>query len=268
MRDTSQRVAQGPSVSDEASPPGAGTARSIERAFDILTVLRESRSPMTLSEIARKSGNHLATTQRIVNVLVRSGYATQERSGYAIGVMSLLNSYSYLLSNTLVQISLPVIQELASVTGFFASLAVRVELKQILLLRVEGKEPLRYQLPDGERYPLHLGAARVLAAALDETELRTLLADIPEIRLASGEVLTHEQFREDLRVIREQGHAISNGQRLVGSMSVAVPLLGQDDQVIASIYVAARAEKWTPEIVERCLVELKLASASITKRLA
>lgn len=253
---------------DEANPQGAGTARSIERAIDILKVLRESRVPMTLSEIARMSRNHLATTQRIVNVLVRTGYATQERSRYAIGVMSLLNSYSYLLSNTLVQVSLPVIQELASVTGFFASLAVRVELKQILLLRVEGKEPLRYQLPDGERYPLHVGAARILAAALDAAELEALLAETPEMRLASGEVVTHEEFREDLRNIRAQGHAISNSQRLVGSMSAAVPLYDHDNQVIASLYVAARTEKWTPEVVERCLVELKLASASITKRLA
>ena len=96
----------------------------------------------------------------------------------------------------------------------------------------------------------------------------SVLAETPEIRLASGELVTHEQFREDLRRIRRQGHAISTSQRLIGSMSAAVPLYGHDDQVIASLYVAARVEKWTPEVVERCLVELKLASASITKRLA
>ena len=251
---------------DEAvqSPP---TVRSIERAFEILRILRESSVPVRLSDVARESGNHLATTQRIINVLVRSGYVVHEGGGYSMGVASLLNAHTFLVSNSLIRIALPVVQELVATTGFTASLSVRVEMKQILLLRIEGPTPLRYQLPVGEPMPLHLGGARVLAAALEPRELEVLLRDITTIRLADGQTLTHEQFVESLRIIREQGHVYGYSQREFGAASVAAPVRGSDDRVIASLQVSGLAEDFDEAKMDWCVAELKRASAGINKRL-
>jgi len=252
---------------DEGERRASGPARSIERALDILRVLRDSRVPLRLTDIARESGNHLATTQRILNVLVRSSYAHQNLNGYTIGVTSLLNSYSFLLSNSLVQVSLPVLQELSHVSGFFASLAVRVEMNAILLVRLEGISQLGYQLPVGEPMPLYLGGARVLAAYMEPEEIKELLNTVPEIRLGSGEIVTHEEFIENLRVIREQGYVIGRSQRILGAASAAVPVHDREGKVVASLQLSGTDVDLTSDKMDWCVGELKRASVAIERRL-
>lgn len=241
--------------------------RSLERSFEILRILRESRIPLRLSDVARESGIHLATTQRILNVLMQYGYVTQEKQGYTIGITSVLNAFTFLVTNGLSQVALPIMQELTALIGFTSSLSVRVGFVQVMILRVEGTPPLRYRLPVGEPMSLHLGGARVLAAALEPHELSELLADVAEIRLASGVVVTHDEFVDSLQVIRDQGYVYGFSQRELGAASLAVPIFSPDRAVIASLQISGLVEDLSENKVEWAMTELKRASGAITKRL-
>lgn len=263
-------------MKDQKKPASAGEAdptqttapmRSIERALEILRILREHRAPMRLTEIARESGNHLATTQRMVNVLVRYGYVAQERNSYSIGITSLLNTHAFLVSNSLIQVAYPVVFELATLSGLAASISVRVGLRQIQLLRVDGAVPLPYQLPIGEPMPLHLGGARILAAALGPDELLALLEETPEIRLANGTVMTHDEFTKSLQIIREQGYVHGFSQRELGAGSAAVPVYGPDETVVAALQLSWIVDEVDDAKMEWCVTELKRASAAITRRI-
>ena len=241
--------------------------RSLERSFEILDILRRSRVPMRLTDISIESGIHLATTQRILSVMLHYGYVSQERYGYTVGVTSMINAYAFHVTNSLSQISLPVLQELAGASGFVSTLSVRVDMARVAISRVEGNEPPRYLLPLGELTPLYMGGARVLAAALSSEDIKELMKDIAEFRLASGQVITRKEFVKSLEVIREQGFAYSVSERELGSASVAVPVLSQEGQVVASLQVGARAVDLDPSKADWCVVELTRASTSITKRL-
>src|ERR1035437_4053673 len=143
----------------------SSSMRSLERSFDILSILRRSRVPMRLTDISLESGIHLATTQRILSVLLQYGYVSQERYGYTIGVTSVINAYAFHISSSLSQIALPILQELSGASGLMSSLSIRVDFQRVMILRVEGTTVLRYLLPVGEPTPLYLGGARILAAA-------------------------------------------------------------------------------------------------------
>lgn len=241
--------------------------RSLERSFEILDILRRSRVPMRLTDISIESGIHLATTQRILSVMQHYGYVSQERYGYTVGVTSMINAYAFHMTNSLSQITLPILQELSGASGFMSALSVRVHMAQVMILRVEGNEPARYLLPMGELTPLHLGGAKVLAAALSDEDVQELMKETAEFRLASGQVITREEFVENLGVIREQGYAYSVSERELGSASVAVPILSQEDEVVALLQVFGRAGDLDESKAEWCVVELKRASTAITKRL-
>jgi IclR family acetate operon transcriptional repressor len=241
--------------------------RSLERSFEILDILRRSRVPMRLTDISIESGIHLATTQRILSVMQHYGYVSQERYGYTVGVTSMINAYAFHMNNSLSQITLPVLQELAGASGFMSALSVRVHMAQVMILRVEGNEPQRYLLPMGELTPLYLGGAKVLAAALSDEDVRELMKDIAEFRLASGLRVTRQEFVENLEVIRERGCVYSVSERELGSASVAVPILSQEGEVVAALQVFGRAGDLDESKAEWCVVELKRASTAITKRL-
>lgn len=252
-------------MSTEDQP--ASVMRSLERALEVMAVLQRRRAPMRLSDVAREAGLHLATTQRILNVLARFDYVQQDAAGYTLGITSLLNAHTFLVSDQLSLIARPVLQELSSTSGLTASLSIRVKWSQVLVVRVEGPQPLRYQLPVGEQLPLHLGGARVLAAAMTSDDLDDMIGSLAEIRLATGQTLTREEFRESLKEIRILGFAFGTSQRLVDAASIAVPVHSRDGRVVAGLQLSGLAEDFTALSITNFVGELKRASEGITRRI-
>lgn len=256
----------GTTDSAEGDDSPLSQVRSLDRPFIILQVLREYRSSMRLSEIAAAAQLHLATTQRILTLLIRYGYVEREGLDYRLGIASLINGNTYLLTNRLVQIAEPILIELTASTGLTSSLTVRYDLTAVLLMRVPSTPPLRFQLPIGERMPLVVGGARVLAAALEPADLDRLLEGVSAIPLASGVVLDRAEFVDSLRQIRERGYAFGQGQREAGAMSVAVPVVGGDHQVVAAIQLSSLIED-IPVDIDALVVELKRASLAMSRRI-
>ncbi len=242
------------------------SARSLDRPFVVLRVLRERRAPMRLTEIAQAAQLHLATTQRIVNLLVHYGYVEREGFDYRLGVAPLLDGTVFLQTNRLVQAAETVLGELTAATNLTSTLTVRVDLTAVLLYRVASVPPMRYQVPIGEQLPLTVGGARVHAAYLEDEDLERLLEGVDEIRLASGVAVTRDEFVANLGVIRERGYAFGQGQRQAGGLSIAVPVFDRAGEMVAGIQLSALIED-IPKDVEALVVELQRASAAITRRL-
>ena len=214
------------------------TMRSLERAIDVLEVLEAARTPLRLSEIARRAGLHVATTQRILGALESRGRVEQGPSGYRTGVAMLFGAHAYLATNPVAVAAPLVLQELAAATGLTASVFVRVGDSRAVVARVEGQYPLRYVLPIGQRLPLHLGAGKVLAAHLQRHELDDLLDTIDKIVHADGRTLSQADFRAELSTIRKQGWCQSIDERVVGAASIGAPVFGADGSCIAATQVA------------------------------
>ena len=257
----------GASLDGDGDDSQLSSVRSLDRPFVILRVLREHRGPMRLTEIATAAQLHLATTQRIMNLLIRYGYAVREGLDYRLGVVSLLNGNAYLLTNSLVAVAEPVLIELTASTGLTSSMSVRHEFSAVLLLRVASTPPLRFQLPIGEQMPLVVGGARVLAAALDTAELDQLLHGVKTIPLASGIELERSEFIEGLKLVRERGYAFGQGQREAGALSVAVPVHDREQRVVAAIQLSSMIED-IPVDIDSLVIELKRASSAISRRLS
>ena len=211
--------------------------RSLERAIDVLEVLEAARTPLRLSEIARRAGLHVATTQRILGALESRGRVEQGAGGYRTGVAMLFGAHAYLATNPVAVAAPPVLQELASATGLTASVFVRLGDARAVVARVEGKNPLRYVLPIGQRLPLHLGAGKVLAAHMPEDELQALLDTIDKVVHADGRTRSQADFRAELRTIRQQGWCQSLDERVVGAASLGAPVFGADGACIAAASV-------------------------------
>ncbi len=249
-------------ANDDTSSTGV---RSLDRPFAVLRVLREHRAPMRLTEIATATKLHLATTQRLVNLLIKHGYVERDGVEYRLGLVSLIDGFTYLLTNSLTQIAEPILLELNASTKLTSMLSVRYELTQVRVLRILSSPTPRYQATIGEQTPLTLGGARVLAAALSDEDLDRLLEGVENIPLASGRVLDRQEFVASLSAIRERGYALGQGQG-EGSVSVAVPVMNRDGEVIAAIQVSGHIED-IPFDVDSLVNELQRASAAITRRI-
>lgn len=241
--------------------------RSLDRSFDVLNVLQSANQPLRLAEIARASDLHIATAQRIINVLVTRGYAARSGDGYTAGPAALSVAHAYLITNPLSLLAQPVLQQLATTTDYTASLYVRVEYSRVLIARVESQHPLNYVLPVGERLPLHLGGAgKVFLADMEADEVDAATAGIATIQLASGDSVTAAALRADLQKIRTQGYAVSVSERTVGISSVAAPVRAADHSLVAVLGVTGPADAIDEATQKSLIAEVRRAAAALGAR--
>lgn len=245
----------------------SSTMRSLERAIDVLEVLEATRTPLRLSEVARRAGLHVATTQRILSTLEARGRVEQDGTGYRTGVAMLFGAHAYLATNRLAATAPMILQQLAAATGLTASVFVRAGSSRAVIARVEGNDPLRYVLPIGERLPLHLGAGKVIAAYMDPDELESALDGVNEFTRADGTQISPDDFRNELEEIRRRGWVASHDERVVGAASVAAPLISADGECLAAIQVAGQTNN--PAFADPTPLghEVRQAAGALTSRL-
>lgn len=241
--------------------------RSLDRSFDVLNVLQTAHQPLRLAEISRASDLHIATAQRIINVLVARGYAARSGDAYTAGPAALAVAHAYLVTNPLSVLAQPVLQQLATTTGFTASLYVRVENSRVLIARVESEHPLSYVLPVGERLPLHLGGAgKIFLADMDPEDVDHALTGMASIRLAGGDVISVDDLKAALPQIRNDGYALSVGERSIGISSVMAAVRGGDDSLLAVLGVTGPADSIDGGTRTSLIAEVRRAAAALGSR--
>lgn len=255
---------------DRPDPSGAVHAaipsvRAIDRALDLLLTIEKAERPLGLTELARATGIHKATVQRIAGVLERRGFVQKEQGRYQLGAGIVPLARAFLTGNSLTRAALPLLEELALVSGETASLFVRQGFDRVVVQRVDSPHPLRYSVRIGQRLPLYVGASGlVLAAAMPEGELRELLCQLGEVRLATGETLTREMLRQKIQRIQQQGFAISQEEREIGVVSVSAPVVLSGRGTVAAIAVTGPPSRMTPEKVEFLVIETRRVAQEMT----
>jgi len=245
----------------------ANTMRSVQRALDLLNVLQTYQHPVRLSDLARHSGLHIATVQRMLNVLIDNGFAVRYAGGYTAGPAALSIAHAYLVGSPLNMIAQPIMQELSTECGLTSSLYVPVAGSRVLVARVEGANPLRYTLPVGERFPLYLGAAgKSMLAFMDDAASQEILADVGPIEHADGTVKKISEFRKELTDIRAQGYARSAGERVVGITAIAAPILDGSGAVQGALGLTGPSDELSGEEAQRIVPELRRAATAIGSR--
>ena len=245
----------------------ANTMRSVQRALDLLNVLQTYQHPVRLTDLAKHAGLHVATVQRMLNVLIDNGFAVRYAGGYTAGPAALSVAHAYLVASPLNMIAQPIMQELTAECGLTSSLYVRVGCSRVLVTRVEAANPLRYTLPVGERLPLYLGAAgKSILAFSDDATRADLLADIATIEHADLTIKEMSEFRAELAEIRIHGYARSSGERVVGITAIAAPILDGSGAVQGALGLTGPSDELLGNQAQRIVPELRRAATAIGTR--
>jgi len=241
--------------------------RSVQRALDLLTVLQTYQHPVRLTDLARHADLHVATVQRMLNVLVDNGFAVRYAGGYTAGPAALSVAHAYLVASPLNMIAQPIMQELSAECGLTSSLYVPVVGSRVLVARVEGANPLRYTLPVGERFPLYLGAAgKTILAFMDDQRIQDLLAEISTVEHADGTIKKKTEFRAELSEIHAQGYARSAGERMLGITAIAAPILDGSGAVQGALGLTGPSDELSGDEAQRLVPELRRAATAIGTR--
>ncbi|WP_170131664.1 IclR family transcriptional regulator [Quadrisphaera granulorum] len=245
--------------------PVASSMRSLDRSLDVLDCLQRSEAPLRLSDVAARTGLTLPTASRILAALEARGYVASDAKRFRLGASVLGAAHAFLLTDPLVGASRQHLQHLAQATGLTCSLYERVGFERVLVARVDGQWPLRYELPIGRRLPLYLGAGKAIAVDLDDDELQALEAHARTHPDPSGAGLDLAALRADLAGLRERGFHISVGERAPGIIALSVPVRAADASPLGALSIAGPAEQNSREQVQGWAVETVRAAAAIAQ---
>lgn len=246
--------------------PEGNPMRSLDRALDLIEILEGADAPLRLTEIARLSGLHLATTQRILAALKARGRVEADGTGYTVGLAAVVGASAFATTSRLVNEVRPCLQDLSARAGLPVSLHMRLEMSRVVVERIGGDDTVQYNASIGRRLPLHLGAAKVMAALLPEPKLSELIAFVGVHRRANGATVTPDALAEELRQIRDQGYAISSQERIPNRFSVGAPIQTAPGVWDAALVISGRDMKVHEAAIPTLVANVREAAGEISSR--
>lgn len=197
--------------------------RGAQRLFVIVEQL--SARPMTLTEVAKSADLPKSTALRFLRTLEEAGWVFRDRLGtYSLGAAIAGLAAQYLAGNPLVAMTTPPMRALHAKLDETISLSRRVGLARVCVQEFPSTQSLRLVLGLGELGPLHAGASGILLFAYMPEEERGRLAERGFERYTSKTIVDLKELEAEAEKVRQQGWAITKGQKTEGGVAIAVPI--------------------------------------------
>lgn len=231
--------------------------RALERGLDLLECLQAAPEPLSLSELAERTGLSPSTAIRILSTLEKRGFAQRapRTKLYALGPRSRAMREKSLLEMLFAMAAEPMLV-LNRTFGESISLFVPRNDRRVCVRRVESRHPLRPVVNAGDSLPLSLGASgRVLCAWLEEQGALDPAA------------LSPPPERSVLRQTLEQGYAASFGEREAGTYAVSAPVFAPHGGILAALALAGPIVRFQPDSLAPMSEAIKAQADLITRSL-
>ncbi|MFC6066440.1 IclR family transcriptional regulator [Streptomyces ochraceiscleroticus] len=230
---------QGNGASRRGKRPKSGEP-VVDRALSLLAAFGSEHRALGLNELSRRAGLPPSTASRLTARLLRWGALERDDHGrYVIGLRLFEVASLAPRSHGLREAALPYLEDLHEITRQHVLLAVRDGDEALLVERLSAHGAVEIAYRVGGRLPLHeTGVGLVLLAAADPGYRAEW---IDRLEPSSAAL----RLRRRLAEVRNAGLAVFERQRPAPVCSVAVPIRGRGEQVVAavSIVVPAGARK-------------------------
>lgn len=253
--------------------PAAGTTRAVDRALAVLCAFSRETPILGVTELSEQLGLTKSTVHRLLQVLLRRGMVARDASqrGYTLGYRVLALAQAVQGEATLRQICQAPMQWLRTVTQETVGLYVIAGDVRLCLEELESPQMLRMTAGVGRCFPLDRGAAS-----------KALLADGPASAdawhraTAALPAARREWLLGEVEQLKTRGYAISSGETVPGSASIAAPVRDATGSVTAAISVGGPSSRFTDdtiptyagallEAVERIRRDLEAAHAPVAR---
>lgn len=227
-------AAPSPAVAARAST----AVRSVERCIDILDILANAPSAMSLSMISRAIQTPKSTTLTIVRTLVQRGLVTMDPATklYQIGLGFARYTAERPRRADLIEVATPSLEALARETLETSTLAMREGDKVFNVCRFVGPQPLQLHVPIGIARDLHATAGgKIFLAWMDNAQRRAFLAAHPLPRFTPRTLTDPASLARRLAASRRLGYAIARGETSPDLFGVAAPVFGRGGAVVAAV---------------------------------
>lgn len=215
--------------------------QGLDRGLSIIRTFAEARGPLTISQMAERTGLAKAVARRLLMTLEALGYVGRDGRNFFLLPKTLELGYAYLSSLPLHEILDPKLKKLAAQFEEAASAAVLDGDQSVYIARIRSGRILTFGLSVGDRIPAFVtSVGQVLLADLPDDELDDYLARTNRKQFTERSLVDEADLRARLVQVKEQGWALVDSELEAGVCAIAAPIRGADGRAVAAIKVGGQ----------------------------
>lgn len=221
---------------------------AVDRAFSLLELLAENPG-LGVTEIADRMGVSKALAFRLLHTLELRDYVIRdpEHRTNALGYRLLHLADRVDQTNVIVSATREYMDDLARLSREDVNLFVRVGQSSLCIATRPSAHQVRMLGHIGRRSSLHVGGASTVLLAYAPQDVQDAVLT-GELKMMTPLTLVDPlQLRQRLELVRANGLHVSRGDVDISGFSIAAPVWGRGDAVIAAISLAGTVNRLTPE---------------------
>ena len=238
--------------------------QSLARGLRILLMLSDSLDGSTVTEVAESLGVDKGSASRLVNTLVKYGFAEKDPVSrrISLGPQIVSLSRSLLTRMPLREVAKPYLRELMRSTGECAHIGILSQGKVLYIDQVESPASLRVNAEVGFLAPLHCTALGKVLLAFGRLPLPESLE-----RYTDSTLVTQFALKKNLASVREQGYAIDDEEFDIGVRCIAAPIFDFRNMVVGSIGISGPTTRMTPGVLQTLVQQVLEISDKLNGRM-
>ncbi|MCO1656092.1 IclR family transcriptional regulator [Pseudonocardia humida] len=241
----------------------------LSRAVRILAVFGPEERALRVSDIAARTGLHVATASRLVAEMVSHGLLTREddrRVRVGVRLWELAMRASPTLS--LREAAMPFLEDLHAVVGHHAQIGVLDGADVLFVERLSAPGAVVNYTRIAGRLPLHASSSGLVLLAHASHELQEQVLAGPLVRYTAATIDTPARLRRTLADIRRDGYAHCPGFIHDEALGVAVPVTDGTRAVVAAVAVIVPNDPADPGAGRAVVPALRAAARGISRILS
>jgi IclR family transcriptional regulator, acetate operon repressor len=251
---------------DTVADGGPTAARAVDKALATVEVLLRSPEPASAREIAERAGVNRTTAHRLLNALIRRGWAEKlpGTAGYRLNLRFLALARLALAGRDFAGEVRPAMERLADLSRETVHLGVLDGMEVVHVDRVDSPEMVGVASRVGTRAVPHVTAlGKALLACGPEAALAAYLAHAralpPPHRLDDG-----DRLLADLRRVRERGFSLDDEESSAGIRCLGVPILGAAGEPLFALSITGPSARFTAERALACAPAAREAARALS----
>lgn len=234
---------------------------SVEKAFDVIELLSDSRDGYTMNEIVDALGRTMGELYRIVVYLSERGYLEQDLNSnrYSLTMQLFELSHRFDPTERIIKNAVPLLERISARTDQSCHLGVLNRTSVLVLASIHSPRPAGYTVRTGALFPVRQTSTGsvILAFSADSVRKRHI-ARLPKEQ--------KDAERESLSDIRSKGFDSRAGSLVEGVWSLSAPVF-DGRGVVAAITSGYIRQPDQLASTEEALLEIRKAALKLSQSL-
>jgi IclR family transcriptional regulator, acetate operon repressor len=248
----------------ETTEATAYPLRAVDRVCDVLDVLANSPTDVSLSEVAVSTGMPKSSAFRYLNALEARRYVERNATSGSYRLGLAFRPKNTRLIERLTGLARPMLETLRDQIQETTNLGVLDGAFVVHSVVAESPHMMRLAAREGERGYIHSTAlGKAICATLPEDRVRTILAASGMPRYTAATITDAERYLVELERVRSNGYGLDDAENQSSGRCVAVAIEGLE--LPAGVSVSAPADRFPSEGIEKIVKQLRKVARSLSR---